>query len=138
MSKVKLTITTPNGIFYEGETEIVSLKTALGYIGLQAHRTPLFSNIEIGKLVIGYESDPNSIKCSIGGGIVYADSEKVNIITEDIIDARNIDLARAQKDRDLIMAQLSSAKKDNIDLSKLEVKLKKTLSRIDTYNQFNK
>ncbi|RIV16648.1 ATP synthase F1 subunit epsilon [Mycoplasmopsis gallopavonis] len=135
--EIKLTITTPNGIFYEGTTEIVSLRTASGYIGLQSGRTPLFSSVETGSLIIGWENNPSSIKCFIGGGLVYADSNKINIITDDITDVRQIDLAQAERERDKIKQQLSS-KKDNIDISKLEIKLKKTLSRIETYNQFNK
>ncbi|WP_426461591.1 ATP synthase F1 subunit epsilon [Mycoplasma hafezii] len=136
--QVKLTITTPDGVFYEGATDIVSLKTAAGYIGLQANRTPLFSSVEIGRLIIGWENDPDSIKCSIGGGIVYADSEKVNIITEDIINVNDIDVARAESEISQIKEQMSSSHHDNADLSRLELKLKKALARVDTYNQFHK
>ncbi|WP_233262743.1 ATP synthase F1 subunit epsilon [Mycoplasma sp. NEAQ87857] len=137
MKKVHLTITVPNGTFYEGDVDIVTLKTAEGYIGLSASRTPLFSNIEIGHVIIGWEHDPSSIKCVIGGGLVYADQQKVNIITDDIINAKDIDVKRAERERDTIQAQLSHKSNDS-DISKLELKLKKALSRIDTYNQFNK
>lgn len=50
---IHLTITIPSGVFYEGDVEIVTLKNAAGYIGLQAGHTPLFSSVEIGSLIIG-------------------------------------------------------------------------------------
>ncbi|WP_036452922.1 FoF1 ATP synthase subunit delta/epsilon [Mycoplasma buteonis] len=138
-NNIKVTITTPDGVFFEGDAPIVSLKTAAGYIGLQANRTPLFSNVEIGKLIIGWENSDDSIKCWIGGGIVYADSEKVNIITEDILNVKDIDVARAQRDVAEIRQKMNSniGKESSIELSKLEIKLKKALNRVDTYNQFN-
>ncbi|WP_406613578.1 ATP synthase F1 subunit epsilon [Mycoplasma corogypsi] len=134
---VHLTITVPSGVFYEGDVPIVTLKTAVGYIALQPGREPLFSSVEIGNVFIGWKSSPECITCVIGGGLVYADKEKINIITDDIINVKNIDLVRAQNDRDKLQAMLSDKKSDT-DISKLELKLKKTLSRIDSYNLYNK
>ncbi|MFV8414235.1 MULTISPECIES: ATP synthase F1 subunit epsilon [Mycoplasma] len=138
-NNVHLIITVPSGIFYEGDVNIVTLKTASGYIGLQAGRTPLFSNIEIGNLTIGWDNHPDTIKCYIGGGLVYADANKINIITDDIINVKNIDVQRALKDRDNVLRQLEEAShNDSIDKLKLETKLKKALLKIDAYNNFNK
>ena len=47
MSTFKLTISTPYGLFYEKEVDIVTLKTSEGYIGLQKNRIPFISAIEI-------------------------------------------------------------------------------------------
>ncbi|WP_027121608.1 ATP synthase F1 subunit epsilon [Mycoplasma leonicaptivi] len=132
-----LKITVPNGIFYEGDVEIVTLKTPSGYIGIQKGRSPLFSSIEIGVLTIGHSTDDNHIKCYIGGGLVYVEKDKVNIITDDIINIDNIDISRAQKDKENIEMVLSN-NKDTIDILKLETKLKKTLYRIQSYNLYKK
>lgn len=48
-----LIITVPSGIYYEGDVEIVTLKTATGYMGIQPNISPIFSSIEIGTLTIG-------------------------------------------------------------------------------------
>ncbi|QCZ36668.1 ATP synthase F1 subunit epsilon [Mycoplasma nasistruthionis] len=139
MQTIHLTVTTPQQIFYEGDVEIVTLKTAIGYIGLQANRTPMFSNIEVGHLVIGWEKDDSSIKCYIGGGLVYADAEKINIITDDIIDVKNIDLQRALKEKEILSKEIEkAAHNQQVDRLKLETKLKKALLRIETYNTYNK
>ncbi|WLP85880.1 F0F1 ATP synthase subunit epsilon [Mycoplasma seminis] len=137
--KVYLTITVPSGIFYEGSVDIVTLKTASGYIGLQAGRTPLFSNVEMGNLTIGWENKPETIRCYIGGGLVYADATKINIITDDIINVKNIDVQRALRDRDRLIRQIEEALHNaSVDKLKLETKLKKALLKIDAYNNFNK
>ncbi|QDF64963.1 ATP synthase F1 subunit epsilon [Mycoplasma nasistruthionis] len=139
MQTIHLTVTTPQQIFYEGDVEIVTLKTAIGYIGLQANRTPMFSNIEVGHLVIGWEKDDSSIKCYIGGGLVYADAEKINIITDDIIDVKNIDLQRALREKEILLKEIEkAAHNQQVDRLKLETKLKKALLRIETYNTYNK
>ncbi|SJZ42867.1 F0F1 ATP synthase subunit epsilon [Mycoplasmopsis verecunda] len=138
-NNVHLTITIPSGIFYEGNVNIVTLKTASGYIGLQAGRTPLFSNIEIGNLTIGWSGKPDTMTCYIGGGLVYADANKINIITDDIINVKNIDIQRALRDRDDFLRRLEEAVHNNSVLKlKLETKLKKALLKIDAYNNFNK
>ncbi|MEA4134428.1 ATP synthase F1 subunit epsilon [Mycoplasma sp. 2045] len=133
-----LLITVPSGVFYEGDVNIVTLKTASGYIGLQANRTPLFSNIEICNLSIKPENG-EEIRCYIGGGLVYADEKKVSIITDDIINVKNIDVQRALRDRDKLIKQIEEAShNDSVNKTKLESKLKKALFKIDAYNLFNK
>lgn len=134
-----LTITTPEKIFFAGETNIVTLKIADGYIGILPNISPIFSSIEMGSLTIGYSNDSQSIKCYIGGGLIYADQEKVNIITDDIIKADDIDLQRAKSDLAMYEAALLKAKEtSSADTQKFEVKLKKAINRIDIYNQFHK
>ncbi|EFF41473.1 ATP synthase F1 subunit epsilon [Mycoplasmopsis alligatoris] len=136
-NKTHLTITTPDKVFYSGLVDIVTLKTAEGYIGLQANKSPFFSNIEIGNLFINYEKDPEFIRCAIGGGLVYADAQNVNIITDDIIFSKDIDYNRAEKDKAWALEQIRLHDDSNLKFG-YEIKLKKALSRIDAYNQVNK
>ncbi|TDV24098.1 F-type H+-transporting ATPase subunit epsilon [Mycoplasmopsis mustelae] len=137
MNKTHLKITAPNGIFYEGDIHIVTLRTANGYIGIQPNRAPLFSSIEIGTLTIGAVDGQPLQSFYIGGGIIYADRSKINIITDDIINAKEIDIKRAQDDVEFLSNSIKN-NKDTVDLVKLETKLKKALFRVQTYNLFNK
>ena len=84
----KLIISTPKGIFYENHVYLVSLKTSQGYIGLQVNHMPFISNIEISSLYI-YEQplnrENNEIKkAAIGGGLVFAEKDYIDIFTDDI------------------------------------------------------
>ncbi|WP_025755554.1 ATP synthase F1 subunit epsilon [Mycoplasmopsis cricetuli] len=138
MSTIHLTITTPEKIFFEGDISILTLKIADGYIGILPNMVPIFSNIEIGTLIINSKNSPDSIKCYIGSGIIYTDGKKINIITDDIIKANEIDLERAKKDFKLYENEINKAKSINAgNIQKIELKLKKALNRIDVYKQFN-
>ncbi|ADE19433.1 ATP synthase F1 subunit epsilon [Mycoplasma crocodyli] len=136
-NKTHLTITTPTKVFYEGMVNIVTLKTPNGYIGLQANKSPFFSNIEIGNLYINSEKDKDFQRCAIGGGLVYADSQRVNIITDDIVYFKDIDLSRANRDKEWALEQMQIHQNSNSKFS-LEIKLKKALSKIEAYNEINK
>lgn len=55
--KTKLRISTPNGIFFEDDVYMVTLKTSEGYIGLQYNRMPFISSIEISTLYINIDNN---------------------------------------------------------------------------------
>ncbi|VEU62811.1 F0F1 ATP synthase subunit epsilon [Mycoplasmopsis bovirhinis] len=133
MAKTYLKITIPSGIFYEGYTEIVTLKTSVGYIGLQANKSPLFSNIELGTLTIGWEHDESSEKYYIGGGLVYANGSKIDIITDDIIKLSEIDLKKQLAEKEALERAIAEGNPDTFDIAKLETKLKRTLFKIKNF-----
>ncbi|MBN4083386.1 ATP synthase F1 subunit epsilon [Mycoplasma sp. CSL10137] len=135
MSKMYLKITVPSGIFYENDVEIITLKMSRGYIGIQPGHSTMFSNIEIGTLTIGWENKPGTEKFFIGGGLIYVLKDKINIITDDIINVKDIDIERAIKERDQLENKLRENKYSAADAYSMELKLKKTLLRIDTYNK---
>lgn len=135
--KVKLTITTPKEIFFQDEVDIVTLKTPEGYIGLQANRSPFFTNIEIGKLYINFKNSDNHKQCAVGGGLVYADAYKINIITDDILYVEQIDIEKAQKEKEYALEQLKKHNDQETSI-KFETKLKKALLKIEAYNSLNK
>ncbi|MCT4469784.1 ATP synthase F1 subunit epsilon [Mycoplasma sp. HS2188] len=128
-----LQISTLNGIFFEGDVRSVSLSTITGgAIVFQPNRSPFISNIAVGKLAINEVGDDDYKLCAIGGGIVYAQSNCVKIITDDIVFSEDIDIDRAKRDRDSALAQLKNDNKKN-DVN-LELKLRKAISKIDIYS----
>lgn len=137
MNAIYLKIIIPNGVFYEGEIDILTLKTARGYIGIQKGHSPFFSSVEIGNLTINWSNSEKSQNFYIGGGIIYADQKKINIITDDIINAKDIDINRAKSEIENLQTQIKQ-NKDTVDILKLETKLKKALFRVETYNLYNK
>lgn len=83
MNKIRLRILMPGGTFYDDDVCIVTLKTSEGYIGLQANKLPFISNIEISTLYIN-KIDKTNLCAAIGGGIVFAEKEYIDIFTDDI------------------------------------------------------
>ena len=52
MTKFKLKIVTPSGIYQEVEVNQLNLRTTAGQVGILAHHMPLASGIEISERVI--------------------------------------------------------------------------------------
>ena len=128
MNKVPLKIITPDGIFWNKEVDIVTLKTTEGYIGVLHGKSPMVASLDIAKLFINKKGSSNFKECSIAGGILYSRPNKVEIITDAIEFKENIDIARAEKARKLAEAKLKSSIPSDKHLA--ELALKKAINRI--------
>lgn len=128
-----LKISTPKGIFFDGDVDIVTVKTANGYIGIQRNRLPFISNIEISTMYINSKSSSDEKICAIGGGLIYVEREYVDIFTDDIIfkEDLNEELIRNLiiKTEKKLQEKLSSA-----ETIKNELLLKKAINKIATIN----
>lgn len=92
---------------------------------MQPNRSELLTTIDICKLVIKDYPDNKEKVYSISDGIVYADKSSINIITNDIILNSDIDLKKAESDRDKAINILSSNSDAEV-ISRFEIKLKKS------------
>ncbi|UCU26809.1 ATP synthase F1 subunit epsilon [Mycoplasma anserisalpingitidis] len=138
MKTINLVITTPMKEVYNGQVEIVTLKTPNGFIGLQANHAPFFSNIEPGKLEINSDRSKNYEKYLVGSGLVYCNGSEINVLTDDILLYDEIDIERARRDREHALELLKQGNHTPSDMAKVELKLKKAISKIDAYNETNK
>ncbi len=130
MSMFKLTISTPYGLFYEKEVDIVTLKTSEGYIGLQKNRIPFISAIEISSLFIK-ESGVTKI-AAIGGGIVFVEKNYIDIFTDDIQWKEHLDKNEIQATIDKANEKLQLLNSNNIEKYKTELTLKRALNKLET------
>lgn len=127
--KTHLKVSTPTGIFFEDDVDIVTVKTVNGYLGVQANHVPLISGLEIGEMLINHRGDKNYKICAVSSGILYVSRDSVDIITEGAEFKENIDLKLAKQ------AKLSAEAKLKQHLSHAEqmqatVELKKALNLI--------
>ncbi len=129
MNKTKLKILTPNGIFYEGDVDIVTLKTSEGYIGLQYNRVLFISSIEISSLYINVDGNSKKV-AAIGGGIVFVEKTYIDIFTDDIAWKEDLDKSEIQKIIEQAHAKIEQAKQDNVQRNKYELVLKKALNKL--------
>lgn len=132
MSSFKLTISTPYGLFYEQEVDIVTLKTSEGYIGLQKNRIPFISTIEISSLYI--KVNGISKIAAIGGGIVFVEKDYIDIFTDDIQWKELINKDEIQSIIDQANQKLQSltSKEHNIEKYKTELTLKRAMNKLET------
>lgn len=130
MSTFKLTISTPYGLFYEKEVDIVTLKTSEGYIGLQKNRIPFISAIEISSLFI--KVDGTTKIAAIGGGIVFVEKDYIDIFTDDIQWKEHLNKSEIQAIIDEANQKLQALKNDNIEKYKTELTLKRAMNKLET------
>lgn len=133
MNKIKLTISTPKGIFFAEDIDIVTVKTANGYIGLQKNRLPFISSIEISTMFIKNNSQTKIV--AIGGGIVFVEKTYIDIFTDDIEWKENINKSEIERLINETQKKLDQIKKDNIERNKHELLLKKAINKLDTLNK---
>ena len=130
MSTFKLTISTPYGLFYEKEVDIVTLKTSEGYIGLQKNRIPFISAIEISSLFI--KVDGTTKIAAIGGGIVFVEKDYIDIFTDDIQWKEHLNKSEIQAIIDETNQKLQALKNDNIEKYKTELTIKRAMNKLET------
>ena len=130
MSTFKLTISTPYGLFYEKEVDIVTLKTSEGYIGLQKNRIPFISAIEISSLFI--KVDGTTKIAAIGGGIVFVEKDYIDIFTDDIQWKEYLNKSEIHAIIDETNQKLQALKNDNIEKYKTELTLKRAMNKLET------
>lgn len=133
MNKIKLTISTPKGIFFAEDIDIITVKTANGYIGLQKNRLPFISSIEISTMFIKNNSQTKIV--AIGGGIVFVEKTYIDIFTDDIEWKENINKSEIERLINETQKKLDQIKKDNIERNKHELLLKKAINKLDTLNK---
>lgn len=133
MNKIKLTISTPKGVFFEEEVIIVTLKTANGYIGLQRNRMPFISSIEISTMFIKNDNETKIV--AIGGGIVFVEKTYIDIFTDDIEWKENINKSEVEHLINETQNKLDQINKDNVERNKHEILLKKAINKLETLNK---
>lgn len=129
MAKTLLRIITPNGLFWDKEVDIVTVKTTEGYLGLLHGKSPIVASLDIAELQINKENTHEYVECAIAGGLLYATPEKVEIITDAIEEKSKIDSNRAEKAKRVAQATLKT-KSDDTDNKMAKLALKRALNRI--------
>ena len=130
MSTFKLTISTPYGLFYEKEVDIVTLKTSEGYKKIKKNRIPFISAIEISSLFI--KVDGTTKIAAIGGGIVFVEKDYIDIFTDDIQWKEHLNKSEIQAIIDETNQKLQALKNDNIEKYKTELTLKRAMNKLET------
>ena len=131
MKKFNLKIVTPSGIYKETEVEMLNLRTTAGQIGILANHIPLASGIEISEM--NYLQDGHRYSFAIAGGFVYVSEDETVIIANAIESPEEIDLQRAEESKTRAEARLMD--KDDVDVIRAEIALRRALNRIHVKNQ---
>lgn len=129
MTPFKLQIITPDGVFFDGETDNLIVRTTVGDKGILAHHEPYVAALPIGKFKV--KLNGSFRYGAIASGIVKVSKEKTVVLAQSCEWADEIDVERAERAKQIAEERLSSPVSDQ-ELMVAEYKLKRALNRIET------
>ncbi len=123
----KVQVICPDRIFYDGECDMLELRTTEGEIGILAGHIPLTAVVAPGTLRIINEGETK--EAALNDGFIEILQDKVVILAEACEWPDEIDLDRAKEAQTRAENRLKSA--EEIDIERAEISLRKALLRID-------
>lgn len=128
MNKLSLKIVTPSRIMYEGEAEMVIMRTKVGDIGIMAGHQPLVTVLDYGVLKLKL-SENEEKRAAVLGGFVEVNEKGVNILTDIAEWSDEIDRLRAERAKERAEKRLAE-RKANLDVARAENALKRAIVRL--------
>ena len=123
-----LQIISPTRIFFDGEVDMVEMKTTEGEIGVLAGHIPLTAILEPGVLRI--KQDESTKEAALHDGFVEIRKDRVTVLAESCEWPDEIDVERASEAKERAERRIKSGKSE-VDMLRAELALKKALTRID-------
>ena len=125
--KLKLKIIDLNGVYFQGEVDLLNITIASGNVTILANHLPLISNIGICHMYI--KQDGVISNYAIAGGTLFVTESECKIITSAIENETEIDYSRAQQAKQRAEQRLSN-KSEDIDVKRAEIALKRAINRL--------
>ena len=127
-NKIKLTITTPRGIKFVEEADMIVMRAIDGELGVLPGHAPLTTVLGDGVLRITNNGVENK-KLAVFGGVAEIKANAVDIFTTIAQSPEEIDLERAELDRQETEEAMREKREDNIT-RRLQVMQTRALIRI--------
>lgn len=107
---LKLEIVTPEGRVLSDDAEMVTLPTVLGEIGIYPMHVPLLTILAPGEVVAHKQG--NDLYYAVGDGFAQITGDRVAILADMAVEAKNIDEAAAEGARRRAEARLAETLDD--------------------------
>ncbi len=128
MAKLSLKIITPSRNMFDGEADMVVMRTISGDVGILHGHQPMVTILDYG--ILSIKIDGEEKKAAVLGGFAEINSEGMSILTDAAEWDAEIDVVRAKQAKERAEARLKNAQ-SNIDLKRAELALKRALVRLD-------
>ena len=129
----QVTISTPDGIVYDGNATMLVMTTTGGQLGLMANHQPLIASLAIDALLIKHQdSDKEDERVAVNGGFIEFPGNVATIAASSAELPEDIDVARAQSAKERSEALIKKAReaKDADALDRAEVHLRRAINRL--------
>ena len=127
LDKIKLEIVTPDRIVISEDVDEVVLPGIEGEFGVLHGHIPFLTALKVG--VLTYKKEGVEEHLAVSWGYVEVTGENVKVLAETAEKATEIDLTRAQTDREAAEKILTAGKEDH-EYDKAKVRLEKAIIRV--------
>lgn len=133
-NKLSLKIITPSRKMFDGEVDMVVMRTMSGDVGILHGHQPMVTILDYG--VLNIKTDEGEKEATVLGGFAEINSEGMSILTDAAEWSDEIDVLRAKEAKERAEARLKNLQ-SNIDVQRAELALKRALIRIDVGTKIN-
>ncbi len=126
-NKLSLKIITPTRNMFEGEVDMVVMRTKSGDVGILHGHQPMVTILDYGVLTI--KNDGEDRQAAVLGGFAEISSEGMSVLTDAAEWSNEIDVVRAEQAKERAEARLKTVQA-NIDVQRAELSLKRALVRL--------
>ncbi len=132
----RLSIVTPEKVYYEGEVRSLVVPGTEGYLGVLSHHAPLITALKPGKIEFR-DADDNINIFAVSGGFLEVSNNQATLLADAVEAADEIDIERAQAAYDREKNRLISAGKGetDIDLPTVRAAMERAANRIKVYKE---
>ena len=131
----KVVIYTPFGKYLSLNADYLSVKSAMGVIGILPNHAPLITTLEISKLTI--RNGKSEFVYAISGGVLHIKNDHSVTLLVDSIEAKDeIDVSRAIASRDRANTRLDNPSSE-IDIARAKLSLLRALNRLEVSDKNN-
>jgi F-type H+-transporting ATPase subunit epsilon len=130
--KFKLDVVTPDRVFFEGETDMVILKTTEGDIGILYDHEPLVAPLKVGSMRV--RQDDQSFKwAACSAGFLTVNEEKVTVVIDSAEWVDEIDVDRALEAKKRAETRIQEGPEKGVDILRARLALERAINRIRLY-----
>lgn len=127
-NKLSLKIITPSRNMFEGDVDMVIMRTMSGDVGILHGHQPMVTVLDYGVLTI--KTDGEEKYAAVLGGFAEISAEGMSILTDAAEWSTEIDIVRAEAAKERAEARLKNTQAV-IDIQRAELALKRALVRLD-------
>lgn len=136
MASFPLKIVTPDGLIYDGQAQMVIVRTVNGDMAVMARHINCVCPLGMGQAVIVEEDGKRRTAACIGGMLSVVNGE-VSLIPTTFEWADQIDATRADRSRERAEAVLNNKDSSDTDIRLAEARLKRALIRKGVAQSFS-
>jgi F-type H+-transporting ATPase subunit epsilon len=115
-----VSLVTPEGPAFEGEAEMIVVPGAAGEIGVLARHAPLVAMLKAGSTRV-YVRETEVREFATGPGFFKVEQDRALALVDDAVDAREIDVARAESQLEGARAELERIERGDSEADRWQV-----------------